>query len=315
MLENFLAFDLGGTKLSSGVVNSQGVILEHTRTRVNLEKGKKAVLEQVFLAGKPFLDKYPNIKNVGIASAGPLDPKKGLLLDPTNLLTKGKSWGTVPIASILEKKFKLPVTLENDAAAAILAEKWIGEAKNFKNAMILTLGTGLGTGIICNNKLVRSGSHLHPEAGHIILNPNDKSAPCKCGNLGCAESYLAGSTFTERARKFLKNKNITAIEIVERARQKEKKALMLFDEYSRWLALALYNYTVLFNPEIFIFAGSFAECSDLFLGSAKKQLRTYLTRKKNLYPKKFVHSSLENESGLLGAAYVAARQAQILKRN
>lgn len=302
-----LAYDLGGTKVSVGVVNSRGKILTTHREPALIKKGKQATLDQLIDLGKQMIKKHPGIKAVGIASAGPLDPIKGELLDPTNFSGPDGHWGKVPLTKILQKGLKLPVTLENDAAAAILAEAWQGHARKTKNSMILTLGTGLGTGIICNGNLVRAGRQLHTEGGHLILKAGDESALCGCGNLGCAEAYLSGRGFTYRARKRLENDQIDAVQIAARARRGDRQALDCFDEYAEMLAIALHNYIVIYCPEVIIFTGSFAAASDLFLKNTEKRLKILLKRRNevmDLMPKLCI-SSLENQAGMLGGAFVA----------
>ena len=302
-----LAYDLGGTKVAVGVVDSKGRVKEELRVPVEFEKGKAAVLQQLAQLGNQFLQRYPRIKKVGIASAGPLDPETGTLLSPTNFSGPEGNWGKVPLAKILSKKLNRPVRMDNDAAAAILAEKWIGAAKKYRNAMVLTLGTGLGTGIICNGELVRAGRNLHPEAGHLILHENDTTAPCGCGNLGCAEAYLSGRSFTRRARPRFANPNLTAIDIAALARNRDPRALAAFEEYSHLLAVAIHNYVVIYAPEIIILTGSFAAASDLFLKNTRAELTRLLERRNiglNLTPKISV-STLDNQAGIIGGAYIA----------
>ena len=213
-----LAYDLGGTKVAVGVVDSSGKILAFHREAAFIKQGKKATLDQLIRLGKEMIAKYPAIISVGVASAGPLDPVTGELLDPTNFSGPGGHWGRVPLAAILAKGLKKKVVLENDAAAAILAEVWKGLAKGTKNAMILTLGTGLGTAVVANGELVRGGRHQHTEGGHMIIQANDQSAPCGCGQFGCAEAYLSGRSFAHRARVALGNDIIDAPQIAARAR-------------------------------------------------------------------------------------------------
>lgn len=304
-----LAYDLGGTKVAVGVVDSSGKILAAHRESANIKQGKKATLDQLVRLGKEMIKQYPKVAAVGIASAGPLDPMKGDLLDPTNFSGADGHWGRVPLAKILSKGLKKKAILENDAAAAILAEAWKGLKKSEKNAMVLTLGTGLGTAVIANGGLVRGGRFQHTEGGHLILKAGDESAPCGCGQLGCAEAYLSGRSFTHRARKRLGNEIIDAPQIAARARDGDREALELFEEYSEMLAIALHNYVVLFYPEVVVFTGSFAAAHDLFLKNAEKKLEKMLARRNlvmNLTPK-LVISKLENQAGLLGGAYVALR--------
>jgi glucokinase len=302
-----LAYDLGGTKVAVGVVNRAGKVLEEIREPVVLASGKAAVLTQLVNLGNELLGRFPKIKHVGIASAGPLDPLQGQLLDPTNFASSAGTWGIVPLTTILKKGLGRPVVLENDAAAAMLAEHWIGRAKGFSNAMILTLGTGLGSGLIVNGELVRAGHHFHPEAGHVILKAGDETAPCGCGNLGCAEAYLSGRNFARRARTRFGDSNLTAKDITEHARKRDPRALAAFDEYATLMAVAIHNYVVLYCPEIVIFTGSFAAASDLFLDATRKRVEKLLERRRvgvDLVPKLAI-SSLDNQAGIIGAAYVA----------
>jgi glucokinase len=306
-----LAYDLGGTKVAVGVVDSSGKILAFHREAAFIKQGKKATLDQLIRLGKEMIKHHPGIASVGIASAGPLDPISGELLDPTNFSGPDGNWGRVPLTKILAKGLKKKVVLENDAAAAILAEVWKGHAKGAKNAMILTLGTGLGTAIVANGELVRGGRHQHTEAGHMIIHEGDESAPCGCGQFGCAEAYLSGRSFAHRAREALGNSAIDAPQIAARAREGDAAALKVFEEYTDHLAIALHNYVVIFYPEIVVFTGSFAAAHDLFLEKTAKKLGKLLARRNkvmNLQPKLAI-SKLENQAGLLGGAYVALKAA------
>ena len=304
-----LAYDLGGTKVAVGVIDSSGKILAETRVPAVIEEGKAAVLKQLVMLGRELLKRYPAVKRIGIASAGPLDPKKGLLLDPTNFVSakEPKGWGKVPMARILTQGLKRPAILENDAAAAMMAEHWKGAARGYDNAMILTLGTGLGTGIITNGELLRSGRFLHPEAGHIIIKAGDSTAPCGCGNQGCAEAFLSGRSFARRAQTRFGDPNLDGLAVEKLARSGDPRALAAFDEYARMMSIALHNYVVMFSPEIFVFTGSFANASDLFIDKTRTNLEQLLKRRRvgiDLMPKLAV-STLHNEAGLLGGAFVA----------
>lgn len=146
----------------------------------------------------------------------------------------------------------------------------------------------------------------------MIIRGGDESAPCGCGQLGCAEAYLSGRSFAHRARVILKNEVIDAPQIAARARDGDAAALKLFDEYAENLAIALHNYIVIFYPEIVVFTGSFAAAHDLFLEKTAKKLGKMLTRRNkvmNLQPELAI-SKLENQAGLLGGAYVALKAAE-----
>lgn len=305
-----LAFDLGGTKIAVGAIDAQGKVLEEIREPALFAHGKEAVLGQMVSLGTRLLATHRGIKRIGVASAGPLDPERGVLLDPTNFASEKGHWGKTPISAILRKQLKLPVSLENDAASAILAEHWIGAARKVQNAMVLTLGTGLGTGILCNGELVRAGQQMHTEAGHLILNATDVTAPCGCGNLGCAEAYLSGRNFSRRARARFGDPTLDAKAIAQKARARDPRALAAFDEYAQYMALAIHNYAVIYAPELVVFTGSFADASDLFLDATQRKLEPLLVRRRDGvdFMPRFAVSTLHNQAGLIGAAYVAMRK-------
>lgn len=307
MSEVVLSYDLGGTKLLAGVVDSKAKILEESRELVDVGQGKMGVITQMARMGKVFSTKYPQIKKAAVASAGPLDPNTGVLLDPTNLKTDGESWGELPLTELLSKELDLPVQLENDAAASILAEHWIGKAKGINNAMVLTLGTGLGVGTIINGELLRSGRNLHPEASHISLDINDKTAPCGCGNFGCVEAYISGKNFSRRAGKSMGMDDLKGHDLKKLAREGDPKALAAFSDYARLLAFSISSFVVLYAPEVVILAGGFSDTSDLFIDQVHPHLEKLLERRRvgiDLYPKLEV-SDFKYETGLVGAAYVA----------
>ncbi len=297
-----LAYDLGGTKLGAAVVNSKGRVFKKILTPLDKNEHILPVLVRV---GKKFLQEFPKISRIGIASAGPLHSEQGRLINPTNMKFQGKLLGQVPIVKFIKKNLGLPTYLENDAAASVLAEHWIGGAQGFSSAMILTLGTGLGTGVMIENKLLRGGRGLHTEAGHLILNAADKTAPCGCGNHGCAEAYLSGKNFGER---FYQKYGITKdpIKIIKLAKNKDKNALLAFQEYAFYFAVALHNYCVTFSPEIVLLTGSFASASDLFLNLAKRELKILLKHRRSFIDQmpQIKLAQLKNAAGLMGGAFV-----------
>jgi len=302
-----LAFDLGGTKIAAAIIDDRGKILKRVQASTELRHGPKGIIDQLSKMGLDLLSNSPEIDVVGLASAGPLDPARGVLLDPTNLLTRTHGWGVVPLTRTLEKRFKRKVYLENDAAAAALAELWVGSTQGYQNSMILTLGTGVGTGVIANGRPVRSGRGLHTEAGHIIINFDDKTAPCGCGNYGCIEAYLSGVNFAKRMSRLAFNQNLTAKEISELAKGNHPIAQKAFEDYSTILAAAIASLAVVFSPEIVVFSGSFSKASSLYLSATRKKLNTLMKRRKsgiNLVPK-LKKSKLGMNASLLGAAYMA----------
>jgi glucokinase len=305
-----LAYDLGGTKVAVGVIDANGKVIAAHREPVLIKKGKKATIQQLIDLGKKFIKEYPEIKAVGVASAGPLDPRTGDLLDPTNFRGPDGPWGITPLGKILKTALKREIAVENDAASALLAEAWVGHAQDSKNAMIVTLGTGLGAAYLCDGELVRGAHSAHTEGGHMILKVGDTSAPCGCGNDGCAEGYLSGKSFTYRGRKIFENDIIDAVQIAARARTGDPKALAHFEEYAEMMAAFLSNCYMMFSMEVVIFTGSFAAASDLFLKNTENKLKKRMKRRLEIsdcMPRLEI-SGLENQAGLLGGAYIALKK-------
>lgn len=303
-----LCFDLGGTKLRAAAVDSRGRILSHAVSRVRQAAGYEGLVA-LFGETAAKLDRpLSSFRCVSVASAGPLHPEKGLLLDPTNFFTGGESWGVLPLVRSLKKVFGKPVYLENDAAAAVLGERWKGGhgKKVSRNMVAMTLGTGVGVGVICNDELVRAGRGLHPEAGHIPLNVDAFDYPCGCGANGCIEAYLAGSHFASRLGQ-LKGLALTGHEAVELARSGDSEVLKAFREYGRHLAQAIRVLAVLFAPEVVVISGGFSHASSLFLEETRKVLPELMVRYRegiDLVPEVKV-SHLQDDAGILGAAYLA----------
>lgn len=300
---NVIGIDLGGTKVVAAVVNSKGNILAEERRATDLSGGWKKLKIQLLALCRSLQKDFPSVRAVGVGSAGPLHAPSGRLLDPTNFGWKKPL--VVNLSQELSLSLRMPVLLENDAAAAVLAEFW--QAKAGDNCAVVTLGTGLGLGVIANGKLVRGGRGLHPEGGHILLRPGDQSAPCGCGNFGCAEAYLSGKSFGTRAGLALGKPNLTGRSLAELAQSGNSPARKLFEEYSAHLAAYLHDLVVLYYPEKIILTGSFAEAHSLFLPGARRQLKKMITRRLKtlpLFPKISV-SSLGNRAGVLGGAYIA----------
>ncbi len=300
----YLCFDLGGTKLFAALITDQGKIVNHTVKRIDQSRGLEGLLADFKELGTSLGGKY---KAVSVASAGPLHSGRGVLLDPTNFFTGGKSWGVVPLVARLKKIFKKPVFLENDAAAAVMAESWKGgHGKSGRNIVAITLGTGVGIGCVANGQIVRAGQGLHPEASHIPINNEAREYPCGCGAYGCIEAYLAGTHFARRLSKRL-GRELDGNQSLILAKENEPTAIAAFAEYGRKLAEALRSLAVVFAPEIVVLSGGFTKAAPFFLPATEAHLPKVMERYRegvDLLPKVRV-SKLGDRAGVLGAAYAA----------
>jgi glucokinase len=339
-----LAFDLGGTKLRGAIVTSRGVILRQAERPVRQEQGFTGLIDlfgsvrdDLFL-GSRRPSAPPSV--VTVASAGPLHPAQGVLLDPTNFFSEGQSWGVLPLVKRLRQRFKCPVLLENDAAAAVLGEAWKGglAKRDGRDMVAMTLGTGVGIGVIANGQLVRAGQGLHPELSHVPLRRLEDSGPgttvrrrevgnddhfrCGCGAVGCMESRLAGSHFVRRVNQRLRSgggggreklggEKLGGEELVHLARQKKHPVVLeAFAEYADFLAQAIRVLAVSFAPRVVVLSGGFSHAADLYLPRTRARLPELLSRYRqgiDLLPQVKV-SRLQDEAGLLGATWNALQR-------
>lgn len=307
----YLCFDLGGTKLFAALINSQGRILNHNVKRIDQTRGLKGLLEDFRGLGEGLQsERGLKAKAVSVASAGPLHSERGVLLDPTNFFTDGSSWGIVPIVQHLKKIFKRPVYLENDAAAAAMAEGWKGGHGKCRNLVAITLGTGVGIGALTNGQVARAGRGLHPEASHIPLNSEDMNYPCGCGAFGCIEAYLGGTHFARGLGKKL-GRSLDGTGALQLAHDGDPLVIQAFADYGRKLALAIRSLAVVFAPEVIVLSGGFTKASPFFLKAAEEHLPKVMARYRegvDLLPKLKI-SKLGDSTGVLGAAYVAVHRA------
>lgn len=303
MSKKVIAIDLGGTKISTAVITSDGRILESLKEPTVLEQGWPGLKRQLIRICRDLMKRHKTISAVGVGSAGPLHSEQGVLLDPTNFgwTSKKKIFFRKEISSAL----KIPVVFDNDAIAAILGEKWKGKAAN--NSVVITLGTGVGVGVLVDGKVVRGGDGYHPEVGHLILRPEDPDAHCECGAKGCAEAYLSGVNFTNWVEKKRHGKVATAKELTALARNGNQEIRGYFNEYAKLMTQFICSLIVLYYPQEIILAGSFAEASDLFLDQVQRQVATAMQRREKtqkVIPKITV-SKLKNMDGVWGAAKMA----------
>jgi glucokinase len=303
--ELFLCFDLGGTKLLGAMVDRDGRVLRSRSLRIDQSQGLRGLLANFRELGAE-LAEDDQFKCVSVASAGPLHAERGVLLDPTNFFTGKQSWGVVPLVAQLKKIFKKPVFLENDAAAAVLAETWKGGHGRTRNVVIMTLGTGVGIGAIADGQLLRAGRGLHPEVSHIPINVTDLNYPCGCGAHGCIEAYLAGSHFARHLSNRL-GRDLDGEQCRQLADQGDPQAVAAFKEYGQRLALAIRSMAVMFAPEVVVLAGGFSKGWKHFLAETENHLPELMSRYRegvDLLPRVRI-SKLGDHACVIGAAYNA----------
>ncbi len=289
--------DIGGTNIKYGLVDARGKILYRGRIKTRTfpladdfadyflhESGK-------IIAG---LDGDYELGGIGIGSPNG-NHITGCVEYAPNLHWKGR----VELARIFTDKFGIKTYIDNDANAAALGELLFGNGRGMKNFVMLTLGTGLGSGIIVDGKLLRGSDGLGGEAGHTIVVENGRQ--CGCGRKGCLETYVSATALMTTYRE-ITGKNLPARDISDNAAAGEPECFQALDQMADTLAKGLANLKSVLSPEAFIIAGGISAIGEAFLKPVRKYFDQYVL---NIYTQqtKIMNSALEGaDAAILGAA-------------
>ena len=303
-----MGIDIGGTNTVFGFINNKGAIIESKQIST---KGNSPVSDLVNRLEKylnNFMKSNPQLKLIGIGVGAPNGNHfSGVIENPPNL-----KWGDVEIKSILEDKISCNVILTNDANAAALGEKYYGQAKNMNDFIMITLGTGLGSGIFSGGRLIYGNDGLAGEMGHIVVEMNGRK--CNCGKQGCLEAYVSATgiknTIHQMKKKYPGNVFLNSFQnnvpdgiLIDRAYDDDDDIAKEIYEYTgmmlgKGLALA----ANLFSPEAFIFYGGYSNAGKRILDPAYIEMeKQILSNHKGKI--KLLNSTLpEGQAGILGAA-------------
>ncbi|MFH0877683.1 MAG: ROK family protein [Candidatus Omnitrophota bacterium] len=240
---------------------------------------------------------FSHMKALGIGLPGPIDFDRGIVLSLTNI----RGWNKFALRSYLKKYFSCPIFLENDANCMALAESRLGAAKTASCALCLTLGTGVGGGLILNKKIYRGPFYFGGEIGHIPL--KDQGPVCACGGRGCLEQYIGNRALLSKARKIF-GRSITLEAASLLAKGGNKKAVGLWRKAGEDLGFALGGIINVFNPQVIVIGGGVAAAGRVLLAAIQKKARRHAMQllKTKVKIRKAV---LGNDAGVLGAALLA----------
>lgn len=300
---------MGGTFIKFGLVGKDGSILKQGQKESGGEKGRGEVLFRMEEAIKKALSgaKLSEIKGIGIGTPGLVNSAGSVFMAP-NL----PDWNNIPLAKIFREKFRLPVKVENDVNTITWGEYLFGAGKGFHTIVCITLGTGLGGGVVVDGKLLRGGNYSAVELGHITINA--KGPRCGCGNKGCVESYVGSAHIVARVKKYLKKnssiipklvdndlKKITPKVISEAYRKGDRVAAKIWKETGADVGVMLADLVNIFNPEAIIIGGGVAQAGKPLFNAIKKEIikRAFPLLSKNI---KILPASLGQESGIKAAA-------------
>jgi glucokinase len=295
------AVDIGGTKIAVGIVDEHGRVLAARVSATNAASGYPDALARIgMMLNEAMSECGLRISGIGIGSTGPVDPVTGVI----GKLEFLPGWDGSPIVADLEREFGVRAAMENDADAAALGEAAWGAGRNCTRLLYVTVGTGIGVGIIIDGKLYRGADGSHPEIGHHVI---DCTGPlCSCGACGCWESLATGPAteqwFADNAGDKHPQK-FTAMRISELARRGDPLARRAIERQARYLAVGIANLVTLFVPDAIVLGGSVMRSSDLFMDSIHDTIRRHCGYVP--YEKTALRlASLGTDANLIGAARV-----------
>jgi glucokinase len=311
----YLGLDVGGTKVAAGLVTGRGEILSRIRVPMRSQEGAAAGLLSVEEAIDAALNVEPSpravISGIGIVCPGPLDPRLGIVVNPVNL----PCWRNFPLVAQIQKSRGLPTTMDNDANAAALAESIWGAGAGYSSVFYVTIGTGIGTGLVLDGHVYHGRTGAAAEGGHISI---DYQGPqCACGKKGCIEALAAGPAVARRARAMLAaasapnskllaladgNPNAVTSESVGRAwREGDALATAVLEETVDLLAVWLGNMIDLLEPDVIIFGGGMSELVSAWFDRLREQLPAWSVNSRcSEIP--IVRAHYGEDSGIAGGA-------------
>lgn len=300
-----VAADLGGTNLRVALVNNSGRIIASSQTPTPAEVDPIQFSRRIgeFVSG--FLSQnlpQANPIGFGLALAALVNSSDGRILESPNL----RFLNDFDIRTLLSTQLQMPVVIENDANAAAIGEHWIGSSRGYASSICFTLGTGVGGGIIINNKLVRGIDGTAGEIGHICVEPNGFA--CGCGSWGCLEQYASATGIRKILAHSVENGEISADqanveveELYEMAKRGDEFVLRIFEGVGEHLGLAAAALVNALNPEAIVIGGGLANAWDLFIGAFESTLKKR-TFKRPAERVKILRADLDDFAGVIGAA-------------
>ena len=298
--------DVGGTTVKLGLFNTNGDLLEKWEIPTVTEDNGKAILPD---CAKSILKKMDEremdrteVVGVGIGAPGPID-SEGTLYGAVNL-----GWGTMSLKKELQTLLNMPVEAGNDANVAALGEAWQGGAKGYEDVVVVTLGTGVGGGIIINGKMVAGATGAAGEIGHMHVN-DDETEPCNCGSCGCLEEYVSATGIVRMAKRklaeddrpsIMRKDDLSAKDVWDAVKAGDTVAIEVAEDFGWYLGKAMALVANVSNPEIFVIGGGVSKAGNVLLDYIQKYFQKYAF--KGCRGALFTLATLGNDAGIYGAA-------------
>jgi glucokinase len=310
-----IGIDIGGTKVAAGVVDDAGVIRERLQTPTP-SSSPQAVEDAIVDLVTELHRRCPEVGSVGVGAAGWVDNTQSVVAFSPHL-----AWRNEPLSEQLTERIHLPLIVDNDANAAAWAEYRFGAGQNASVLVCITLGTGIGGGLVIDGQLFRGAYGMAGEWGHGISVPGGHR--CECGNRGCWEQYASGNALVREARELARSNSPLAYGLLEHfghdaeaitgpgvtaaAVQGESTAVELLSDVGSWLGQGIANLAAALDPDLFVIGGGVSAAGDLLLEPARQAFARTLTGRGFRTPARIELAHFRNDAGLIGAADLARR--------
>ncbi|CAA9331102.1 MAG: Glucokinase [uncultured Nocardioidaceae bacterium] len=313
-----LGIDVGGTKVAAGVVTPEGQVVHTVRAHTPGRDRSSRAVEDAIVDVARQLAAVHRVSAVGIGAAGFIDAAGSSVAFSPHV-----AWRNEPLRDALESRLGLSVVVDNDANTAARAEYRFGAARGHRQALCVTLGTGIGGALLVDGLVFRGAHGMAGEFGHMQVVPDGR--PCECGNRGCWEQYVSGRSLVRRAGDLIRSSSPAAAAfrgnlgddptrlagqaVTAAARAGDSTATGLLAEAGDWLGTGLANLSAAFDPGVIVVGGGLAEAGDLLLEPARAALRRRLVGRGYRPEPAVVPAALGVDAGLIGAADLARSQA------
>jgi len=307
-----IGIDVGGTNIKIALVDENGKIIYSNSVPTYAKMGYEYTVNNIKQSIRDLMKETntneKSIEGIGFDFPGQVDYKTGVVKLAPNI----PGWVNVPIASMIEEEFNIPTKIDNDVRCAALGELKFGAGQGCENFVCITVGTGIGSGLVINGKLVRGASNAAGEIGHIKLEMNNGPL-CGCGDYGCLEAYASGPAIVAMAQEYLKggksakfaemasDGEITPYIVAKAAEAGDAVAKQIFEIMGKRIGMGLTSVVNLLNPEKIIVGGGVAECGDLLLEPIRRTIknRAMVVAGEAV---KIVPAMLGNSAGVIGAS-------------
>ena len=311
MAEYALVADVGGTQTRVALVDPAGSVTARHSTATLAHEGRDAVMERLAGALQHVASTQPtDIKGIGLSLASPVEPGTGVMYNPPNL---GPEWNLYTPVPLLQERLSLPVVAENDATLGALGEHAFGAGRGSSNMVYMTVSTGIGGGVIINDRLYTGTSGFGGEIGHMTI---DQNGPLdNCGNIGCLEALASGTALARMAQERLRAGESSLIlelaggsvdaadarMVVQAARQDDPLARSLVQDIARSLASGIITLMHIFDPQLIVIGGGLGQNLDMFMPTIESEVkRRAMAHFQGAVP--VAKSQLGDDVSLLGAA-------------